>query len=319
MSKVIEGQQGDPLAGMEEGAVVHNDAMKAFEPEVPQSKPEDEPVDDAGEPPAQEAVATEGEDGAGEDTAAAEGEKPKKKGKTAAERISEKTAQVHERDRRIAELERQITVLTGGKVENSLQDENSGGNIPESGTPKPDATDLQKYPLGDLDPAYVEDLTDWKVDQKIRTDRQRQADEVAQADLQRRRTDALGKVADITEKGLALQDDYEETVVQPFLRGELPLEEATFLAASEAEHGAEILRDLAANPIEALQIALLHPVMQKKEIEKRNAEIAARSKPRLPQAPPPPQSQPRGTGGRFGIRGDVESIDDIEKFLYGRG
>ena len=184
MSKVIEGQQGDPLAGMEEGTVVHNDAMKAFEPEVPQDKPQDAPADEPeGDIGTTEAAATEGEDSAGEDTAATEGEKPKKKGKTAAERISEKTAQVHERDRRIAELERQITVLTGGKVENSLQDENSGGNIPESGTPKPDATDLQKYPLGDLDPAYVEDLTDWKVTQRLSTDRQRQADEVGQADL----------------------------------------------------------------------------------------------------------------------------------------
>jgi len=299
--------QGDPLAGMEEGDIVINDVLKNQT-----DTPDDPPPADT----SNEADAPEGE------TDAAEGEKPEEKPKK--NKIP--------RDQRIRELladnkgvksENETLQARVAELEKLLTPAEKPANIPDIRDAEPDPTDLSKYRLGDLDPAYTRDLVRWELRQEFRNEQaaaaERQAAQEAQARQVQHASEVLGKVADVEDKGLSLYPDYKETVVAPFMKGEIPLEEPTFLAAAETEHASEILRELALNRAEAARVASLTPVQQVIYVANKSAEIAARNKPRLPQAGAPPSSVPRGTGGRLGIRGDTESVDDIEKFLYRRG
>jgi len=301
--------QGDPLAGMEDGEIVINDVLKR-QAEEPEAQPE--PTADT----SNEADAAEGENDAGEGDKPEE--KPKKNKIPREQRIRELLA-----DNKVAKSENETLQARIAELEKRLTPPENPGNIPDNRDPEPDPTDLSKYRLGDLDPAYTRDLVRWELRQEFRNEQaaaaERQAAQEAQARQREHASEVLGKVADIEDKGLSLHPDYKETVVEPFMSGEIPLEEATFLAATEVEHGSEVLRELALNRAEAARVASMTPIQQGIYVTRKSDEIAARNKPRLPQAGAPPSSVPRGTGGRLGIRGDTESVDDIEKFLYRRG
>lgn len=315
MSTVVGGtpQGGDELAGMEDGALTLNPEMAA------QEGVKDEQPPAEAEP---EAEAPEGEEAASEDTPEGE-EKPKRNKVPRDERIKQLTGEKKDLLRQIEELKTGNLQSQIDEIKKLLTPPENTGNIPDNRDVEPDPTDLTKYRLGDLDPAYNRDMARWEARQEIRNelaaDRQRQADREAQAQRERHASEVLGKISDIADKGTALQPDFVETVVAPFMQGRLPLEEATFEASAESPHGAEILRELALNPSEAIRVASLTPFQQIKYVSDKTAEFAAKSKPRLPQAGVPPQNIARGTGGRFGIRGDEDDLSAIEKAIYGRG
>lgn len=294
----------DPLAGMEEGALTLNADLAAQEAAI---KPVEEPDDDVVELTAEDEADEFDEDG-------------QKKNKIPRhERINKLHGEKKALERQIEELKKASLQSQIDEIKKLLTPAEISANIPViRDAAEPDPTDLQKYRLGDLDPAFTKDLVRWQVQQEQLAAHQRQVQQEAQARQQQHASEVLGIVAAVSDKGASLHPDYVESVVQPFLRGEIPLEEHTFLAASEAEHGAEVLRELALNRNEAARVASLSPYQQTKYVADKSNEIAARNKPRLPGASAPPNSTARGTGGRFGIRGDEDDLDAVEKALFTR-
>lgn len=251
--------------------------------------------------------ADKGEEGDGEPE-----EKPKKPKKPASERIRELNNRARQAERRNDELEARLAALEKG-LPAGEGDGNKG-----SEREKPDPKDLEKYPLGALDDRYIEDMIDYaaekKAAEKVDAVLQRQEQSDQQAAAERQMAELRAKADDLTTKGGELYDDFQETVVDAGLAGDWDLTQVTFEAAAEAEHGAQILYDLASDPKEATRVAQLSPFGQLKFIRERNDEIAAGSQPRRkPRADPPPGSQPRGNSSKTEIRDDTDNLDDFEK------
>lgn len=293
------------------GEVEIGESNVAEQPEEkPAKKPAAaEPADD--EPEADEAEADgDDDDQSGEDDADGEdeGDKPKK---------SAKDHQIERLKREKAELARQLREGTNRellekveRLEKLLQGDNPNGNQ-AIGTPEPDPSDFEKYPLGHLDPSYIEDKLDWVAEKK--------AAERADAALQRQQEVSqlqplLEKVDQITQRGTEIYDDFQETVVEAGMRGDWDLQQPTFEAAAEAENGVEILYALANDPKEASRVAKLSPYQQLKYVADRDAEISKGKAPRRkPQAGEPPQNTARGANSRTQINPATDNLDDFEK------
>jgi hypothetical protein len=181
--------------------------------------------------------------------------------------------------------------------------------------------DSTKYPLGVLDDRYIEDKIDWSAEQKVAgaIAGQRQT-EMAQAQQQReteRVTAVRAKVDDLLDKGTELFPNYEEKVLEAGLAGKWDLTETTFTAASESDHGAEILYNLSQDKAEATRVAALSPTQQIKYVIEQEGKIALKRKPRVkPQAGEPPASAPRGRNASSPIREDTENLNDFRKLWY---
>lgn len=242
-------------------------------------------------------------------------EKPKK---------SARDHQIERLKREKAELARQLREASNGElarrlenIEKGLQGGNGGGNS-NAGTPEPDPTDTEKYPLGHLDDRYIEDKLEWLAEKKAaeRADAvlQRQQENERNAAVQREQQELLGKVDDLATRGSDLYDDFQESVVEAGMRGDWDLSQATFEAAHEAENGAQILYELSQDKKEATRVARLSPYQQMKFVQERDAEIGQGKKPRrIPQAGEPPKNTARGANSRTQINPATENLDDFEK------
>lgn len=231
---------------------------------------------------------------------------------------------IRELTRRNRELQRQLEGRGNSELlarlenlERGLQGENRGGNQPVE-TPEPDPTDTDKYPLGHLDDRYIEDKLEWLADKKA-TERadavlQRQQEYENSQAVERQQQEILVKVDDLAARGADLFDDFQESVVEAGMRGDWVLSQATFEAAHEAEHGAQILYDLAQDKAEAKRVANLSPYQQLKFVQERDAEIAKGKQPRrVPQAGDPPRNPARGANSRTSINPATDNLDDFEK------
>lgn len=247
-------------------------------------------------------------------------EKPKKSSKDfQIERLKREKAEMA---RRLREIERsggvpQELLQRLENLEKGLSPQNRGGN---SSTEKaaPDPSDTDKYPLGHLDDRYIEDRLEWLAEKKAaeRADAvlQRQQ-EIEQETAQQEMVQALlEKVDDLSTRGSDLFDDFQESVVEAGMRGDWDLDQPTFEAAHEAEHGAQILYELANNPKEASRVAKLSPYQQLKFVQERDAEIGkGKSARRIPRAGEPPKNAARGANSRTTINPATDNLDDFEK------
>lgn len=232
--------------------------------------------------------------------------------------------QIERLKREKAELARQLREASNNELarrlenlEKSLQGgHNSDNSI--NGTPEPDPTDTDKYPLGHLDDRYIEDKLEWLAERKAaeRADAvlQRQQENERNAAIQREQQELLGKVDDLAVKGSDLYEDFQESVVEAGMRGEWDLSQATFEAAYEAENGVQILYELSQDKKEAARVARLTPYQQLKYVQNRDAEIGRGKTPRrVPRAGEPPRNIARGANSRTQINPATENLDDFEK------
>jgi len=240
--------------------------------------------------------------------------KPKK---TASDRIRELNRKMRELER-AREADRLGFEARLAKYEEpDLTEEKSDGKKDDARTP-PDPTDLKKYPLGSLDDRYIQDAIDFKAEEaaKKMVDSllQRQEQSEAEAAQEAQLLELRSKADDVAAKGSELHEDYDEVVVAAGFRGDYALTQVTFEAAAEAEHGAQILYDLATNPKEAARIAGLSSFQQLKYVSEKNAEIAnGRSGKKIPGATPPPDSTPRGRSKRTTISADTTNFAEFER------
>lgn len=202
-------------------------------------------------------------------------------------------------------------------LEKGLQGGNRDDNQ-NAGKAAPDPSDVTKYPLGHLDDRYIEDKLDWLAEQKAT----KQADTVLQRQQELERNAAvnahqealLGLVDDLSTKGSELFDDFQETVVEAGMRGDYALQQPTFEACTEADHGAQILYDLSQDTKEAKRVAALSPYGQLKYVQAKDAEIAGGKKGRTkPRAGDPPRTQSKGANSKSQINPATDSLNDFEK------
>ena len=243
-------------------------------------------------------------------------EKPKPK-KTAEERIRDLNQKWRE-EQRAREIDRKgfearLAAIEGKKPLTGEVD--SGKKDAEEVAPDP--MDLDKYPLGSLDTAYIQDAIKFHsmqeakqiVDSLLQRQEQSEEQQAAEAFI----AEVRSKADNVVTKGAELHDDYESVVLEAGLQGEYDLTQITFEAVAEAENGAQILYDLATDPAEATRVAKLSPLQQLKFVADRDAELSKGSKTRLPGAKPPPAQTPRGGVSRKTISPATSNFADFER------
>lgn len=256
----------------------------------------------------------------GDDQDGEEGDEPEQRrpGKKPSERIKELNRKLRESERG-RQADRADFESRFADLEKRLQGGAGGGNSDDE-RKAPDPNDTEKYPLGVLDDKYVEDKIAWAVEQQTSKaisasiQRQDQAEQAAQAE---REITALREKADeLADKGSELHEDYDEIVVEAGLRGDYDLTQVTFEACAEADHGAQILYDLANDPKEAKRVASLSPFQQLKFVQEKNAELAGAGR-KLPRAGSPPARQPTGSGRRGSVSASTTDFEAFERMANG--
>jgi hypothetical protein len=306
----------DPLDNMTDGVEVGgdfaNEQVIADIVDKPARKPaarRQAEIEDNG-PAAEEPEIAEGDEPEAE-IPDEEGEKPAKKGKPAKDRIQDLNKRLRETER---ELERE-KIKNELRQEMGLQPNRNPVNVADTRVP-PDPRDLTKYPLGGLDDRYLEDLTDWKVDQKLGSVLQRQQEQDAQKETERVLSEVRAKADGLVQRGREKYDDFAETVWEAGLREDYKLTQITFEAVAEAEYGDEVIYALANNPAEAERVSKLSPFQQIKYVSDKSAEFAAKQKPKLPKAGTPPSHQSRGSSGKYDVAVDTEDLGAFKKALF---
>lgn len=242
-----------------------------------------------------------------------EGEKPEKKPKTAKERIQELNARLRDAERAL-DRERVKNEL---RAEMGLQPEQIERNNQVTRV-APDPTDLSKYPLGALDDRYVEDKIAFGIESALGSVQQRQLEDARVQAEQAEQVALLKRADEVVQKGTELYEDFHETVWEAGQRNEYAMDKPTFDALLEAEHGADVAYFLATNKTEAARVAAMSPNQQVFYVATKNAEFAAKRKPRLPKASTPPAHQSRGTSGKFSVAPDTDDLEAFSRELFQR-
>lgn len=288
------------------------------EPKNPAKRADPEPASDDDAPTGDDQsddADDQGEDQS-DDTDDQDDDQPKQRRKPS-DRIKELTRRNRELQRQLENRGNTDLLARLENLEKGLQPGNTGGNQP-SERAAPDPTDTDKYPLGHLDDRYIEDKLDWLAEKKA-TERadavlQRQQENERNQAARQQQQDLLVKVDALADRGADLYDDFQESVVEGGMRGDWDLSQATFEAAHDAEHGAQILYELSQNKAEASRVANLSPYQQLKFVQERDADIVkGKTARRIPRAGDPPRNVPRGANSRTSISPATDNLDDFEK------
>lgn len=208
--------------------------------EAPASSDESEP--EAVEQP-------EVDDGAENEPEKAEDEKPKKRGKSAEQRIDELTKARREAERRNEELEARLARLESGQK--------TAGALNE-GPKAPDPND-SKYEFGEADTQFLADMVDYRVEKKLADEREsRKVAETSEAEaaaMQARATELNTAWAEKAAKATDKYPDFTETVVDSAKAGEWDLLPLSAAAVQGSDVGDDIAYHLATHPEEAKKLA----------------------------------------------------------------
>lgn len=223
------------------------------------------------------------------------------------EKRAEKTFTQAELDeivqKRITKLERKlerqrIETETRAKVVQELQAR------PEPSAGKPRIEDYSDYS------DYQEALTDWKVDEKLKSIESRKANEAAANNEQAQAARVKERQAELIETGERKYDDFEEVVKSD----SHTYSQAAYLAILESDISADIVYHLAKNQDEAKRISGLPAYAQAKEIGKLEDRIAAKKPIKTSNAPKP--VEPIGSGSANAKR--IEDMTIAEYTAYRR-
>lgn len=244
------------ISGEVQSAPEAKPAKKAKEKPVEEAAEAPESVETATEateePEAEEATESEAETAEGE-----EGAKPKKRGKSAEQRIDELTKARREAERRAEELELRLQ-----RLEASTKPANETGPV-EPSAPNPSDP---KYEYGAADPAYEQDynkyladLVDYRVEKKI-ADERKANDAKAATDAQQAKmkadADALNaRWNETAEKATEKYPDFKETVIESAKNGEWDLLPLSAAAVQGSEAADDIAYHLATHPDDAKKLA----------------------------------------------------------------
>jgi hypothetical protein len=201
--------------------------------------------------------------------------------------------------KRLSKLERklerqQIEQETRAKVQQEQQ-----VAVPED-IPKPKESDFEVYS------DYLEALSDWKVDVKLR---QRDIEQATKAQRESQKSTQEREAArqqELIEKGEEKYDDFEEVIKAD--RNEYS--RAAYLAMLESDISAELLYHLASNPEEGKRIAALPAFAQAKEIGKLEDKLLAKPKKQISKAPEPINPVTSGKASNDTVLSDDLPLDE---------
>lgn len=227
-------------------------------PEAEPDKPQEiaEAAEEQPKPEEESAPSEEEQDGADPD-------KPKGKGGFQ-RRIDKLTAKIHELEGRLA------TPAAQPKAEETK---------PAAPQDKPKLESFDSYD------AYVEALTDWKLEQREKARREAEAKDKAEAEVQAKLSTWEQSQKAAREK----HDDYDDAL-ESVAHIKVPREIQR--AIVESDQKAELAYHLAKNPGELERIVALEPLKAAIEIGKLEAKLTqppAEPKPRVSAAPKPPK------------------------------
>lgn len=302
--------------------VVENEAEDVEDVDSEVEEEEVEEADDSGD---DDSPATEEDEDDDE-----EDEKPRRK-LTARERVEQAVARQREAEREAAELRIKLELLEKNKQESEPEPKQAPTKQPlEEEAPSSDAVDEDGeliYPLGDLDPAYIRDLTKWaakKANDELRAEqeaeqRQRQQEEANRQlveNWQQKLAEAEADLPDVREKGQRLEQTFRD--IDPDYGQALA---ATIMSL---DYGPHVLDYLADNIQEAKDIVNSDPlkaVLKLGSLNERLSTIYAKGdnkpKKKVSSAPPPAPSN-KGAMRTKQIRPDTDNLDDFDKLFNKR-
>ena len=252
-------------------------------------------------------------------------EKPKKS--RYQERLDEITAARREAERQRDETQRLLeeALKKIGKPEPTPDPVVTKVPVPVS----PDATNpdgTPKYPLGEFDPAYVADLSEAIVQQKLNDflsnqEAERAKQEKARAE-QAQAQEWAAKVEAVKDR---LPDFQDKVQALSQVAASVPNEVGDALAAalSKMEYGPDVLYELGSNPAEAARIFKMDPVSAAVALGRIEARHALASeektnKIKVSSAPPPPASLNKGSAPAIDIPDDTDDLDAFEQKFFKR-
>lgn len=145
---------------------------------------------------------------------------------------------------------------------------------------RPDFSDASKYPDGQYDRQYIEDLADWKADQRYRQNRQQEAR--AQAERQHQQ-----RVEQNYLKGKTKYPDIEARL----MASQAPMHPMVARHLMQFEDWADVVVHLLEHPDVTQRLATLHPVDQIGEIGGIRASVRSAAASSRGSAPTPPVSK----------------------------
>ena len=165
------------------------------------------------------------------------------------------------------------------------------------GSDRPKAEDFE---FGDADPAYWEALTDWKAEAKIEAKlNEREQRQEARQTVEKLEANYTQRLNEVKEE----LPDYDEVVTKAAARGEWPCPPLISLGIKASEVGPKIAHHLATNLDEAIELSEMSPADQLVTLGRLEARFLyapkSEAQPKITQAPPPPKTLARGSGGQF--------------------
>jgi DNA repair exonuclease SbcCD ATPase subunit len=252
---------------------------------------------------------------------------PKKNKVSARERIEQLNKQVREAERREADYIRRMEQLEAAIKEKAEEEQVPlRDQLPEA-APSPDAVDDKGdalYPLGEFDPKYIADLTQFTVEQRLK-----EAEEKRQVEEQRKAFDQERQ--ELADQWIDRLDKFEAEV--PEVRENIRELTDTFkdldpgygeyLAATlmSLDNGPQIMNYLSQNIGEAKKIVSSGPALATIAFGRLDAILTPAKEPekkekKTSKAPPPPEDRTRGSNGKFAVKPDTDNLDAFEKAFF---
>ncbi len=258
----------------------------------------------------------------GEDEGA-DDEKPRKKKRSPQDRINKAVKEQRRAERKADAAEAKAKAFEDRleKLEKGLTPGDADGKAGDTEVSttlvKPDVTDTEKYPYGELDTQYQEDLTEYRVDLRLEKrdakhaeKEQKVLDEKSAVEWQ---TKYQSKIVD----GKAAYDDFDEVVVKGSENEEFDLTPETAMMALDSKVGHHVIYHLATNPKLAAKMALMTPVGQARQFGRLEARFDKttpknNNSNKIPNTSTP---APRRKGGKGPRSFDVKSssFEDFER------
>jgi hypothetical protein len=174
------------------------------------------------------------------------------------------------------------------------------------------APDPGTYELGDIDPRYIDDLVNFRVQQGL--------DKVMPAVAQNLQRQAGERVWEASqEQARSKFADYDAKVIDGAHNWPCTQEMAEAIRTSDA--GGELAYHLASHPDEARRITALPPIAQVRELGRIEARLETPKAPPKPttNAPKPPEGQARGQGGKFAPSAATTNFAEFEALANRKG
>jgi hypothetical protein len=271
----------------------------------------------------------EGDDEGEEESEPEEKPQAKKGKKSAQERINEITARAYEAERRAAEAERRLAEASRQTEEVRNQDRTPLREQLPAEAPQPDAVDDKGepvYALGEFDPNYIRDLTQFTIHSEAQALRERQMQESEAAQIaaaQRQLAQSWAEKVETVEAEIPELRENIAGLATTFAGIDPSYGEYLATTIMESEVGPQIMNYLSQNIGEAQRIVASGPRAATLALGRLEAQLSSlqaseerRDEKKVTDAPTPPAKGARGSGARKSIRPDTENLADFEKIFF---